>query len=63
MATRKQKRLNIHWSPEWDERVVITAKQSAIGKAISFSAFVAEALREKLEREGALTPAHKAQRK
>jgi hypothetical protein len=51
MATKKQKRLNIHWSPEWDEKIVTKAKQLAIGRDVSFSAFVAEALRREVERE------------
>ena len=63
MAVKKQKRLNIHWSPEWDEKIVTKAKQVAIGKDISFSAFVAEAIREKLILEGALPPADKPKKK
>jgi hypothetical protein len=59
--SRKQKRLNIHWSSAWDEQVVTKAKQLAIGKAISFSAFVAEALRREVDRE--LAAQEKAQRK
>lgn len=51
MADKKQKRLSIHWSKAWDEEMVRQAKQAAVARDLSLSAFVAEAVREKLRRE------------
>lgn len=51
---KKQRRFGVHWGPEWNEELVKQAKQYALARDISLSAFVAEALREKFIREGAL---------
>lgn len=48
---KKQRRFGIHWGREWNEEMVKQAKQAALARDLSLSAFMAEALREKLARE------------